>query len=152
MLRERVTTEMKEAMKAKDTIGTSTLRLVNAAIKDRDIAAREKGNMDGISDDEILALLQSMIKQRAESIKMYEQGGRMELAQQEQEEVKIIQRFLPAQLSDAEIASAIESVITDLGCNCIKDMGKTMAALKSKYAGQMDFAKASQVVKAKLCA
>ncbi len=151
MLRERISKELKEAIKGKNARGTSTLRLVSAAIKDRDIAAREKGNQDGITDDEILALLQSMIKQRGDSIKLYEQGGRMELAEQEREEIEIIKRFLPAQLSDEQIIEAIDRIISELGADCIKDMGKAMGALKSKYTGQMDFSKASKLVRDRLC-
>lgn len=134
-------------MKARQDRATSTIRLILAALKDRDIAARGKGNNDGISDDEIRQMLQNMIRQRNESIALYEQGGRLELAQQEREEIQIVQSFLPQQLGEVEIERAARSVIAEVGATCIKDMGKTMAALKQRYAGQMDFSKASAVVK-----
>lgn len=137
-------------MKARQERPISTIRLILAALKDRDIAARGKGNHDGISDDEIRQMLQNMIHQRNESIALYEQGGRLELAQQEREEIHIIQSFLPQQLGEAEIERAARSVIAEVGATCIKDMGKTMAALKQRYAGQMDFSKASAVVKSLL--
>ena len=137
-------------MKRKETIAVSTLRLIQAAIKDRDIAARSKGNTDGISDDEVLSLLQSMIKQRRDSIEAYEKGGRMELAQQEAEEIAIIEGFLPAQMNDDEIAAAVNSVISNVEATTLKDMGKVMGTLKEQFAGQMDFGKASGAVKAKL--
>ena len=137
-------------MKARQERPISTIRLILAALKDRDIAARGKGNHDGISDDEIRQMLQNMIHQRNESIALYEQGGRLELAQQEREEIQIIQSFLPQQLGEAEIERAARSVIAEVGATCIKDMGKTMAALKQRYAGQMDFSKASAVVKSLL--
>ena len=150
MLRTQINNTYKAAMKRKETIAVSTLRLIQAAIKDRDIAARSKGNTDGISDDEVLSLLQSMIKQRRDSIEAYEKGGRMELAQQEAEEISIIEGFLPAQMNDDEIAAAVDSVISDVEATTLKDMGKVMAALKEQFAGQMDFGKASGAVKAKL--
>jgi Uncharacterized conserved protein len=147
MLRNQLTDALKDAMRSKNERAISTLRLILAALKDRDIAARAKGNHDGISDDEIRSMLQSMIKQRRESIAMYEQGGRCELAQQEAEEIAIIEGFLPRQLSDAEIERVARELINEIGAQGIKDMGRTMAALKQRYAGQMDFAKASSVVK-----
>ncbi len=150
MLRTRLSDALKTAMKGKETLTVSTLRLIMAAIKDRDIAARGKGNKDGVSEDELLGLLQSMIKQRRESISLYEKGARMELAQQEAEEIAIIEEFLPAQMSDEDIAAAIAAVIADAGAESLKDMGKTMAALKDKYAGTMDFSKASAMVKERL--
>ena len=150
MLRTQINNIYKAAMKRKETIAVSTLRLIQAAIKDRDIAARSKGNTDGISDDEVLSLLQSMIKQRRDSIDAYEKGGRMELAQQEAEEISIIEGFLPAQMNDDEIAAAVDSVISDVEATTLKDMGKVMATLKEQFAGQMDFGKASGAVKAKL--
>ena len=140
----------KVAMKQKEVIAVSTLRLIQAAIKDRDIAARSKGNSDGISDDDVLSLLQSMIKQRRDSIEAYEKGGRMELAQQEAEEISIIEGFLPAQMNADEIAAAVENVISDVEATTLKDMGKVMAVLKEQFAGQMDFGKASGAVKTKL--
>ena len=149
-LREDIAAAMKDALKAKDQVALATMRLISAALKDRDIAARSKGNSDGISDDAILSLLQSMIKQRRDSIEAYEKGGRMELAQQEAEEISIIEGFLPAQMNDDEIAAAVDSVISDVEATTLKDMGKVMAALKEQFAGQMDFGKASGAVKAKL--
>ena len=150
MLRTQINNTYKVAMKQKETIAVSTLRLIQAAIKDRDIAARSKGNTDGISDDEVLSLLQSMIKQRRDSIEAYEKGGRMELAQREAEEISIIEGFLPAQMNDDEIAAAVDSVISDVEATTLKDMGKVMATLKEQFTGQMDFGKASGAVKAKL--
>lgn len=150
MLREQLNAALKTAMKEKQTVAVSTLRLILAALKDRDIAARSKGVMDGIGEDEILGMLQSMIKQRRESIEMYEKGGRLELAEQEAAEIGIIETFLPKQMSDAEADAAIDAVIAQTGAAGIKDMGKVMGALKAKHAGQMDFAKASATVKQKL--
>ncbi len=150
MLRTQITTAYKTAMKRKEAIAVSTLRLIQAAIKDRDIAARSKGNSDGISDDVVLSLLQSMIKQRRDSIEAYEKGGRMELAQREAEEISIIESFLPAQMNDVEIAAAVEGVISNVEATTLKDMGKVMAILKEQFAGRMDFGKASSAVKAKL--
>lgn len=150
MLRTRLKDALKEAMKAKDEVGLRTLRLILAALKDRDIAARPDGNTDGINDDAILGMLQSMIKQRHDSIEMYKQGGRDDLATGEAAEVKVISRFLPQQLSDDEVAAAVTTIIVETGAESIKDMGKVMGALKSKYAGQMDFGKAGQIVKATL--
>ena len=150
MLRTQINNTYKASMKRKETIAVSTLRLIQAAIKDRDIAARSKGNTDGISDDEVLSLLQSMIKQRRDSIEAYEKGGRMELAQQEAEEISIIEGFLPAQMNDDEIAAAVDSVISDVEATTLKDMGKVMATLKEQFPGQMDFGKASSAVKTKL--
>jgi uncharacterized protein YqeY len=121
-----------------------------AALKDRDIAARSKGNQDGIDEEDVLSLLQSMIKQRRDSIKLYEKGGRLELAQQESEEIDVIETFLPEQLSDEDLATAVGTAITEVEATTLKDMGKTMAILKSKYAGQMDFSKASALVKSQL--
>jgi uncharacterized protein len=145
-MRERLTTEMKEAMKAGDKRKLGTVRLIQAALKDKDIEARGTGK-GPTSDDEILALLQKMIKQRQESITMYEQGGRAELAQQEREEADIIASFLPKQMDDAEVRTAIEAAIAETGAASMKDMGKVVAALRAKYAGRMDFGKASGLVK-----
>jgi uncharacterized protein YqeY len=150
MLRTRFQDQLKQAIHAKDEIAVSTLRLIIAAMKDRDIAARGKGNWEGISDDEILAMLQSMIKQRHESIRMYEAAGRKELAEREASEIRIIETFLPAQLSEDEINAAIEAAVTEVSATGIKDMGKVIGALKAKYTGQMDFSKVSQIVKTRL--
>lgn len=150
MLRPQLNDALKTAMLAKDSRTVSTVRLILAALKDRDIAARSRGVTDGITDDEIMQMLSSMIKQRRESITLYEQGGRLELAQQEQDEIAIIERFLPRQLSEAETAEAVAAVVAEIGASGIKDMGRVMAALKERYAGQMDFAKASGAVKKSL--
>ena len=147
MLREKLKEALKSAMKSRNERATSTLRLIQAALKDRDIAARGRGKMDGIDEAEILAMLQTMIKQRKESISHFEQGGRLELAQQEQEEIAVIEGFLPKQMGDAEAAKAVADLIAELGAASIKDMGRTMAALRERYAGQMDFTKASLLVK-----
>jgi len=147
MLRTRLSESLKQAMLAKEARAVSTLRLVLAALKDRDIAARGRGVADGIGEDEILQMLQSMIKQRRESIALYEQGGRLELAQQEQEEIAIIERFLPKAMSEAETEAAIKEVIAEIGATGIKDMGKVMASLRERFAGRMDFGKASGAVK-----
>lgn len=150
MLRNRISEALKAAMKAKEPVALAAVRLIQAALKDRDIAARSKGNMDGISDDEILSMLQSMIKQRRDSIEMYEQGGRPELAEREAQEIDIIEGFLPAQMDDDAVDAALKAVIQELGAASMKDMGRVMATLKERYAGSMDFAKASAHVKAKL--
>jgi uncharacterized protein YqeY len=145
-MRETINAALKDAIKAQDKRRMSTLRLINAAIKDRDIAARSNGK-EGVSDDEILEILARMIKQRRQSIEAYEAGGRAELAEQEQEEIDIITSFLPKQMSDDEVRTACEEVVKELGCGGFKDMGRTMGALKERYKGQMDFSKASQIVK-----
>lgn len=147
MLREKIKSEMIVAMKAKDEAKTSILRMINATIKDKDIAARPSGKTDGITDDEILGVLQSMIKQRKESIELYEKGGRDDLVAKEKAEIEIITTFLPEQMDDEAIKAAIDAVIAETGASSIKDMGKVMGALKSKYAGQMDFSKASAMIK-----
>ena len=150
MLRQCLSEALKAAMKGQGRRAVSTLRLILAALKDRDIAARGKGVEDGISEDDILAMLQTMVKQRRESIEHYEQGGRLELAEQEREEIRIIEDFLPHQMTEGEIAAAVASVIEETGAAGLKDMGKAMATLKARYAGQMDFGKASAVAKARL--
>ncbi len=150
MLRQQLNDKLKSAMLAKDARMVSTIRLILAALKDRDIAARSRGVMDGIGDEEILSMLQSMIKQRRESISLYEQGGRLELAQQEQDEIAIIETFLPKQMDDAETSEAVRAVIAEIGAAGIKDMGKVMAALKERFAGRMDFTKASATTKREL--
>ncbi len=150
MLRARFTDSLKDAMRAKNERAVGTLRLILAALKDRDIAARGKGNLDGIGEDEIAQMLQSMIKSRRESIVLYEQGGRLELADQERAEIAIIEGFLPRQMAPDEVEAAIKAAIAETGAKGIKDMGKVMAALKSRHAGQMDFTKASAATKALL--
>ena len=149
-MRERIAQAMKDALKSKDQATLSTIRLIVAALKDRDIAARLDNNHDGISDDEILSMLQTMIKQRNESAKMYEDGGRPELADAEKAEIVLIQQFLPEQLSKDDIEKAITEAIAQTNAASIKDMGKVMAHLKEQHAGQMDFSAASQMVKAAL--
>mgnify|MGYP003347270869 CR=1 FL=1 len=137
-------------MKAKEMQTVSTVRLILAALKDRDIAARDKGNKSGIGDDDILGLLQSMIRQRRDSIELYDKGGRAELAQKEKDEISVIERFLPKQMSEDEVKAAIDGVVTEIGAASLKDMGRTMAALRERYSGKMDFSKASTQVKARL--
>ena len=151
MLRSQLNDALKKAVLAKDACSVTTVRLILAALKERDIAARGEGNTDGISDDEIINLLQAMVKQRRESIEMYTKGNRPELAEQEASEIEVIEKFLPEQLSEDEVAEAVDAVIADTGADCIKDMGKCMGALKAKYAGRMDFSKASALVKDRLC-
>lgn len=150
MLRTRLNEALKEAMRAKNQRAVSTLRLILAALKDRDIASRSRGATDGIDEDEILAMLQTMIKQRREAISLYEQGGRLELAEQEAEEIAVIESFMPKQLDDQEIRGAVQAIIDEIGACGLKDMGRTMAALRARYAGQMDFGKASGMVKEQL--
>ena len=147
MLREKFTDSLKQAMKDKDQLTTSAVRLIIAKLKEQDIEARGKGKAAGIGEPEIQQMLQGMIKQRRESITLYEQGGRPELAEKERGEIAIIERFLPKQLSEGELEQAVKDTIAAIGAQGIKDMGRTMAALKERYAGQMDSAKSSQVVK-----
>ncbi|MEK9693729.1 MAG: GatB/YqeY domain-containing protein [Rhodospirillaceae bacterium] len=142
--------ELKEAMRAKNTVKTATLRLILAAIKDRDIAARTDGVFEGIAEDEVLKVLQTMVKQRRESIKMYEQGNRPELAAQEAQEIAIIQSFLPEQMDDQEIEAAVTAVIKEIEANSLKDMGTSMGLLRERYSGRMDFGKASAILKSVL--
>jgi uncharacterized protein len=146
MLRDDINNALKDAMKARDERRVSTLRLVNSTLKNADIEARGQGKAQ-LGDDEILSVLQKMIKQRQESITLYEQGGRNELAQQERDEIAIISAYLPQQLSDDEARAAIAQAITETGAASMKDMGKVIAALKARYAGRMDFGKASPLVK-----
>ena len=150
MLRDDVSAELKEAMRAKNTVKTATLRLILAAIKDRDIAARTDGVFEGIGEDEVLKVLQTMVKQRRESIKMYEQGNRPELAAQEAQEIAIIQSFLPEQMDDQEIEAAVTAVIKEIEANSLKDMGTSMGLLRERYSGRMDFGKASAILKSLL--
>ena len=152
MLRDKINGVLKAAMKSKEQTKVSTLRLINAAIKDRDIADRTKGGADegGISDDGILQLLQSMVKQRFDSIEAYNKGGRPDLAARESEEIEVIKYFLPEQLSDDEMFTAVAAVIEELGACTLKEMGAVMAKLREDYAGQLDFGKASGIVKKRL--
>jgi uncharacterized protein YqeY len=147
MLRQRLSEALKEAMKAKNDRGVSTVRLILAALKDRDIAARSKGVMDGVGDEEILQMLQSMVKQRRESIALYEQGNRPDLVEGEKAEIAVIEGFMPKQMDEKEMADAITSLIVELGAKNLKDMGRVMNTLKERFPGRMDFAKASGVVK-----
>lgn len=151
-LREQVGTALKEAMKARDQKRTGTLRLVLAALKERDIAGRTEESRDGISDDEILGLLAKLIKQREDSIALYEKGGRPELAAAERDEIAIIREYMPKQMDAEEAKAAITAVIAEVGAASMKDMGKVMAALKERFAGKMDFSKASAAVKELLSA
>jgi len=146
-LRARLNDSMKEAMKAKDAKRLSTVRLILAALKDKDIAARSETSRDLLGDDEILGLLGKMIKQREESAGVYRQGGRPELAENEEAEIAVIREFMPKQMDEAESRAAIAAVIAEVGATSIKDMGKVMGALKERYAGQMDFGKASAAIK-----
>ena len=146
-LRDQINDSLKEAMKSGDKRRVSTLRLVNSAIKDRDIQNRTQGPDAGVNDAQIVEVLAKMVKQRQESLEIYEQAGRDELATQEREEIRIIQGYMPKQLSDAEVRANISAIIAETGAEGPKDMGKVMAALKERYAGQMDFSKASGAVK-----
>jgi uncharacterized protein YqeY len=149
-LRERVNTALKTAMKDKAPARVATLRLINAAIKDRDIAARAEGNDDGVGEAEVLAILGKMVKQRQESARVYEEGGRLDLAEREMTEIGIIEEFLPRPLSDAEVARAVEAAVAEVGASSIRDMGRVMGVLKGKYTGQMDFGAVGPMVKAQL--
>ncbi len=150
-LRERVNTALKQAMKDKDSTRLSTLRLIMATIKDRDIAARAEGDEDGVGDSEVLAILGKMVKQRTESARAYEEGNRLDLAESERDEITVIEEFLPKQLTDDEVEAAISKAIESLGADSIRDMGKVMGALKSEYTGQMDFGTVGPLVKSRLC-
>ncbi|ABA05698.1 conserved hypothetical protein [Nitrobacter winogradskyi Nb-255] len=149
MLRDDINNAVKEAMKARDERRLSTLRMVNSTIKNADIEARGQGKPP-LSDGDLLGLLQKMIKQRQESVELYEKGGREELAAQERAEIAVISTYLPKQMSDEDVKAAVAAIIADTGASGIKDMGKVIGALKARYAGQMDFGKASGVVKAAL--
>lgn len=146
-MRTRINDALKDAMRAREADRLSTLRLISAAIKDRDIALRGEGREDGVNDAEILAILGKMVKQRQESARAYEEGGRLELAEKEIGEIGIIEEFLPRQLSDAETAEAIQKAIKQTGASSIRDMGPVMAELKANYTGQIDFAKVGPKVK-----
>ena len=146
-MRERVTTALKQAMKDKATLRLATLRLINAAIKDRDIAERGNGNEDGVGDTEVLAILGKMAKQRQESARQYEEAGRLDLAERELAEIEVIEDFLPRKLNEDEVAKAIDAIISDVGADSIRDMGKIMGILKSRYAGQMEFGTVGQAIK-----
>ena len=149
--RTRVNEALKQAMKDKAMERLCTLRLINAAIKDREIVARGDGEEGGIGDEEILAILGKMTKQRKESVRAYEEGGRLDLAEREMNEIEIIEEFLPKQLSEDEVSNAVKAAVNETGAESIRDMGKVMGALKAKYTGQMDFGKVGPMVKDQLC-
>ena len=149
-LREQLQTALKEAMKAKQAERLSTLRLINAAIKDREIALRGEAGDAGVGEAEILAILGKMVKQRQESARAYEEGGRLELAEKELNEVKVIGEFLPRQMDEAEVAAALDAAIAEAGATSVRDMGKVMAVLKGKYTGQMDFGAVGAALKGRL--
>ncbi|SMC71911.1 GatB/YqeY domain-containing protein [Primorskyibacter flagellatus] len=151
-LRTRVNSAMKQAMRDKATMRLSTLRLVNAAIKDKDIAARSEGGDDGVPDSEVLAILGKMVKQRQESARTYEEGGRVDLAERELAEIEVIEEFLPRKLSDKDVEKAVNDAMSEVGADSIRDMGRVMAVLKSKYTGQMDFGAVGPMVKQRLSA
>ncbi len=146
-MRERINESLKQSLKSKDQIRVSTLRLILAAVKDRDIAARSPDSPEGVSDEDILSIMSKMVKQRRESAQTYEEAGRLDLAEQERQEIEVIEEFMPQQLMPEEIEKACKDVIAELQAQGLKDMGKCMGTLKQKYSGQMDFAKASGVVK-----
>jgi uncharacterized protein YqeY len=145
-MRDAVSRAMKEAMKARDADRTSALRLIGAAIKDRDIEARGKGR-DAASDEELVATLSKMIRQREESAKLYDEGGRPELAAKERAEIEVIRGFLPKQMSEEEVRATVQAAVAETGAASVRDMGKVMAVLKARHAGVMDFGRASAVVK-----
>lgn len=147
MLRQAFTDRLKQAMKARDARTVSTVRMILAGLKERDVAARGEANANGIAEPEIARMLQSMIKQRRESIALYEQGNRADLAQQERDEIGVIESFLPQQMTEDEIAAAAQAAIAETGAAGIKDMGKVMAALREHHAGSMDFSRAGPIVK-----
>ena len=149
-LRTKVSAALKQAMKDKAADRLSTLRLISAAIKDKDIAARADGNDDGVGDAEVLVILDKMAKQRKESARAYEEGGRLDLAERELTEVTVIEEFLPKKLDEEETETAIDAAIAEIGADSIRDMGKVMGALKSRYTGQMDFGKVGPMVKSRL--
>lgn len=151
-LRDRVNAALKQAMKDKETGRLATLRLINAAIKDQEIARRGEGDDGdaGISEGDILAILGKMTKQRHESVRAYEEGGRLDLAERERQEIAVIEEFLPRQLDESEIGTAIDKAISEVGASSIRDMGKIMGLLKEQYTGQMDFGAVGPKVKEKL--
>ncbi|MCR8725267.1 GatB/YqeY domain-containing protein [Frigidibacter sp. ROC022] len=149
-LRARISEALKSAMREKEAERLSTLRLINAAIKDRDIALRAEGRDDGASDTEVLQILGKMVKQRQESIRAYEEGGRLELAEKEAEEIKVIEGFLPRQLTEAETRAAVAEAISATGASSIRDMGRVMGELKARFTGQMDFSSVGSMVKERL--
>jgi uncharacterized protein YqeY len=149
-LRERIGAGLKEAMREKDATRLSTLRLINAAVKDQDIAVRGKGQTEEVGEAEVLAILGKMVKQRQESARAYEEGGRLELAEKERAEIAVIEDYLPRQLSDDEIEAAVSAAIAETGAEGLRDMGRVMGVLKGKYTGQMDFGAVGPMVKSRL--
>jgi hypothetical protein len=149
-LRERVDQALKQAMRDKAAKRLATLRLINAAIKDQEIAGRSADGAPPVGDTEIMAILAKMTKQRNESVRAYEEGGRLDLAERERDEIKVIEEFLPRQLNEDEVAAAIDKAISDVGASTIRDMGKIMGKLKERHAGQMDFGAVGPQVKARL--
>ncbi len=149
-MRSRVSTALKDAMKNKESGRLSTLRLINAAIKDREIAARGEGEGSEVGDSDVLAILGKMVKQRQESARAYEEGGRLDLAESERDEITVIEEFLPRQLSDDEVEAAIGAAIGEVGAETIRDMGKVMGVLKGRHQGQMDFGRVGPMVKERL--
>lgn len=150
MIRERFASDLKDAIKARDAMRVSTLRLITAAIKDRDIAARTSDRPEGVTDTEILAILAKMIRQRQESAAIYEQAGRLDLAGQETAEIAVLKQYLPKQMSEREVDQAVAAAIASTGAASIRDMGKVMAVLKARYTGQMDFGAVGPMVKERL--
>ncbi|MDP4990447.1 MAG: GatB/YqeY domain-containing protein [Marivita lacus] len=149
-LRTRLNTSIKQAMRDKDSARLSTLRLINAAIKDRDIAARGDGNEEGVGDDEVLGILGKMVKQRKDTAKTYEEAGRLDLAERELAEIGVIEEFLPRKLTDDEVERAVDAAVAEAGASSIRDMGRVMGVLKAKYTGQMDFGVVGGMVKDRL--
>jgi uncharacterized protein len=147
MLRDNLAEALKEAMRARDMTTVGAVRLILAKLKEVDIAARTEASREGVADDRILSMLQGMIKQRNESVVLYEKGNRPELAAKEKAEIAVIERFLPKQMDEAAVAAAVAEAVASTDAKTVKDMGGVMAVLKAKYAGQMDFAKASAAVK-----
>ena len=151
-LRNRVGAALKDAMRARAADRLSTLRLINAAIKDRDIALRGEGRDEGASEAEVLAIIGRMVKQRQESARIYEEGGRLDMAEQEREEIAVLEGFLPRQLEEAEVEAAIDRAVAETSASGVRDMGRVMATLKGRYTGQMDFGRVGPKVKSRLTA
>ena len=149
-LRDRISSDLKTAMKAKDSAKLATLRLINAAIKDREIAARGDGTSGELSDGDLVAVLTRMVKQRRDSARAYEEAARLDLAEKEIAEIAVIETFLPRQMTDDEMTTAVDAAITETGATSVRDIGKVMGVLKARHAGEMDFGKAGAIVKAKL--
>ncbi|HEX6141215.1 MAG TPA: GatB/YqeY domain-containing protein [Geminicoccaceae bacterium] len=146
MLREQLNADLKDASEADDKRAVATIRLIQAALQERDLQARNGGDGEGLSDEELAAMLQAMVDQRCACIRRYEESGQLDLAARESEEIEVIKRFLPPQLDDAECADAVEQVIDDLGAEKLKETGRVITELKQRYPGQMDFCKARRMV------